>query len=138
MRTLYARAEGDIERKYENGESVRQIVADYAEAYEPADSTYWLTVHVYEKDEDDNKINIDFVKVAVDPELPPCVDGAHEWRETGVRGEGGGVIVGYTCSKCGLEKVLNTWATDPDDGEQGLRSVTYLDSEGRVWKEDWE
>lgn len=32
---------------------------------------------------------------------------------------------------CGCERITDTWAQDPDSGEQGLRSVTYKPAEYR-------
>lgn len=89
--------------------------------------------------------------VSVDPDEPPCEGtpaeddpadmwrqdtgpygrpvhvrtAGHDWRETGVRGNGGGVIVRERCAHCGMVQITNTWAQCPSNGVQGLRSVSY-------------
>ena len=83
--------------------------------------------------------------VALDPEEPECPDDVnHDWQSPyeilgglkenpGVRGHGGGVIVSKVCMYCGCERVTDTWAQNPENGEQGLRSVEY--HEGRYSEE---
>ena len=46
----------------------------------------------------------------------------------GVIGHGGGVKITTVCLRCGWEKTLDTWATNPATGEQGLEQTTYKPS----------
>jgi hypothetical protein len=73
----------------------------------------------------------------MDPPEPDCADRHdHDWQSPysilggckanpGVTGNGGGVIVREVCLYCGSERVTDTWAQNPADGTQGLRSVSY-------------
>jgi len=75
--------------------------------------------------------------VAVDPPEPPCRDDDnHDWQaphelvggladNPGVHGHGGGLIFSYACVRCGCGRQRDTWATNPNTGEQGLDSVSY-------------
>ena len=103
--------------------AAREEVAHYAER--PV-STVWVDVSV----------EGDPWRVAINPPPPPCSGGGHKWespysligglRENpGVWGNGGGVIYRECCSHCGAFRETDTWATDPETGEQGLTSVTY-------------
>ena len=62
--------------------------------------------------------------VVIDPPEPTGVDpDGHEWDSEDVRGHGGGVIVSTGCSRCGWERVVDTWA---DDGQGGhIRTIAY-------------
>lgn len=79
--------------------------------------------------------------VACDEDEPKCVDAElHDWKSPysvvrgmsqnpGVFGHGGGVIITEVCRHCGTYRVTDTWAQDPDTGEQGLTSVEYRDAD---------
>jgi len=68
--------------------------------------------------------------VRIDPTEPPCTPGSnHDWGREQVSGHGGGIISTRECRICGLEETVDTWATRPDTGEEGFRSVGY------TWKE---
>jgi len=81
--------------------------------------------------------------VAVDPPEPPCANaGGHDWispvevvgglvENPGVWGKGGGVLITQVCAYCGVYKITDTWAQNPETGEQGLESVTYRDPDNR-------
>lgn len=88
---------------------------------------------------DDDGDQVDLLDVVEDipaPE-PPCVEGhEHDWQSPvsvvggikenpGVWGHGGGVIIREACSHCGYFRVTDTWAQDPETGEEGLREVSY-------------
>jgi hypothetical protein len=89
------------------------------------------------------------IKISVDPDEPECVDGEeHDWQSPhsvlgglkenpGVWGSGGGVIIKTVCRHCGRYCVNNTWAQDPEDGEQGLESARYEDADdaSEAWAE---
>lgn len=74
------------------------------------------------------------ITVAIDPEEPECPDGYHDWRPAeggcdenpGVQGNGGGVIIRELCAHCDTQKITDTWAQNPETGEQGLTSVSYV------------
>lgn len=82
--------------------------------------------------------------VTIDPPEPPCdrdYSKEHTWespheivggmRENpGVFGKGGGVFCVSVC-KCGWTKTEDSWATRPDNGRQGLESVSYSQERGR-------
>lgn len=80
-------------------------------------------------------------KIAIDPPEPKCShDKGHDWQapfaivggskqSPGVYGSGGGVTIHEVCMRCGCGKLTDTWAQDPSDGEQGLRSVQYREGE---------
>lgn len=107
----------------------------------PDTQTYWLKAYVVPVD--NPEADPDTVKVAVHPEEPKCpesADGLHEWDDDGavVRGSGGGVRVHTTCLLCGLERVEDTWAQDPIDGEQGLDSIEYVDRDPYLYDEEYD
>ncbi len=76
-------------------------------------------------------------RVTIDPDEPDCVGGdGHAWaspvklvggikENPGCWGHGGGVIIDEACLRCGCRRQTDTWAQDPTDGTQGLRSVEY-------------
>lgn len=77
--------------------------------------------------------------VQVDPVEPACDDGeTHETHDYvdhgGPWGHGGGIICRERCRRCGLVRRTDTWATRPDNGEQGFTAVSYLreDSDGEA------
>lgn len=117
---------------------------DAAQAYvdggdwhvEPGSGTVFHRIIVADRDPSDPDAETETIRIAVDPEPPPCVDedgethdethDSHAWGPERVRGNGGGVIIHETCTRCGVTMVTDTWAQDPTNGEQGLRSVRYL------------
>lgn len=111
-------------------------------------TTTWIDVHVAELNADGDPVDDgEWITVAVDPEEPACSspDG-HDWQSPyevlgglrenpGVFGKGGGVIITEVCAHCGCYRRTDTWATNPDTGEQGLRSLEYreADDKSREW-----
>jgi hypothetical protein len=75
--------------------------------------------------------------IAIDPNEPECEENcSHDWKSPysvlgglkenpGVWGNGGGVIIKEVCCYCGKYKITNTWAQNPENGEQGLTSIEY-------------
>ena len=74
----------------------------------------------------------------VEPTPPECLDGtdSHQWtspieivggikENPGVHGKGGGVVIHEVCRQCGAHRHTDTWTTDRQTGEEGLRSLTY-------------
>lgn len=82
-------------------------------------------------------------KVQIDPAEPECRDSeGHDWQSPlrivgglpenpGVWGHGGGVTITEVCMRCGCGKHTDTWAQDPETGEQGLNSLRYEEGEYR-------
>ncbi len=102
--------------------------------YPDADErTIWIKVRVQCPETEE----ADFATVALDPDEPECDDDAgHDWQSPhrlvgglaenpGIHGHGGGVIITRVCMRCGCKRVTDTWAQNPDTGEQGLESVSY-------------
>ena len=101
--------------------------------YPDCKGTLWIAVRASceETGEDDSDT------VTLDEDAPDCADGAeHDWQSPhslvggltenpGVHGNGGGVIITEVCAHCGCKRVTDTWAQNPETGEQGLRSVAY-------------
>lgn len=75
--------------------------------------------------------------MALDPEEPECDhEDGHDWQRPheilgglkenpGVWGNGGGIIANSCCMRCGCKRTWNSWAQNPETGEQGLDSVEY-------------
>lgn len=108
--------------------------AEYAADYAPAAATYWVTVDVT----DDAGVASKH-KIAINPRGPRCTTGTHhDWQSPlevigglaenpGVSGHGGGVRIRTACARCGTYRVIDTWAQDIVDGEQGLESIAYAE-----------
>lgn len=136
--TIYNCTDGyaDIEIEADSAEEgAREYVAG-GDWRAEGDGTTWVTVTVTDEDGDDSSYTI-----TVDPDEPPCVDGeAHDWQSPlevvggidenpGVWGHGGGVIMTEVCRHCGRYQVIDTWAQNPEGGEQGLTSTVYRDAD---------
>ena len=104
-------------------------------------STVWIHVVCICEEEGEEEE----VVIGVNPEEPPCEDENHDWQSPpflgglaenpGVFGHGGGVIRTEVCTHCGTYRVSDSWAQDPDGGEQGLDSVEYRDAD--AVSQDW-
>jgi len=103
------------------------------EDYTDGNATIWVDIHVSceETGEEDEET------IILNPPEPECFSGEeHDWQapysvlggveeNPGVWGHGGGVVIRRVCANCGLYKIIDTWAQNPNTGEQGLRSVRY-------------
>lgn len=102
-----------------------------------SDKTWWCSVTTVElvdgEPDDDTR---ESHTITVDPPEPSCTAAEHDWKSPhvivgglkenpGVFGSGGGVKIHEVCVHCGCERVTDTWAQNPSNGEQGLRSVAY-------------
>ena len=110
--------------------------------------TIWINVQVREKGTD----NETRIKIPVDPDEPDCDDlDGHDWQSPhevvgglesnpGVFSSGGGAKKITVCAYCGMYRIWDGWATDPEDGEQGLESVSYRDADEKslAWVESME
>jgi hypothetical protein len=87
--------------------------------------------------------------IAIHPDEPYCTESDHDWHSPhkvvggiksnpGVQGHGGGVLITEVCVHCGCYRVMDTWAQNPETGEQGLESVEYLDADDQslAWIEE--
>jgi hypothetical protein len=116
--------------------SPREAAELVAADFERAERTYWVRMLVEEAGGGDRWR----IVVPVDPEEPDCPGGEHEWcspievvggmaENPGVWGHGAGVVVREVCRNCGTYRITDTWAQDPDTGEQGLTAVWYEEAD---------
>jgi hypothetical protein len=108
-------------------------------------STSWVSVSAWQTgidaDGDVVQVNQEHHSITIEAEEPTCdhADG-HDWQSPhaivgglqenpGVWGHGGGVLIYQCCMRCGCGRVTDTWAQNPANGEQGLRSVEYTPGE---------
>jgi hypothetical protein len=93
--------------------------------------TVWVRAHYIRPDESSESIT-----VTIEPDEPDCTEGEHDWQSPieivggikenpGCWGHGGGVIIEEVCLHCGCGRTTDTWAQNPETGEQGLDSVSY-------------
>ena len=139
--------DGNCEITYPNATSGDEAAREYGDGYDWGEyaETFWLTVWAWRvgvvRDERGDvyavEIDRDSYTIAIDPDEPACLDGEnHDWQSPheivggiesnpGVWGHGGGVVITECCVRCGCARITNTWAQNPETGEQGLQSVTY-------------
>jgi len=124
---------GGVQEQIEAGsdEEALEAARDWVEGGDwEVTATTWVHVDVYGVDP---RRLVDTVTVKINPEEPPCEAGApHHWQDDGapgfgsvVAGHGGGVILRDRCDRCGVRRIVDTWAQDRETGRQGLRSVEY-------------
>jgi hypothetical protein len=121
-------------------EDVGDALAEARERFDPASydvsgGTIWVSIRATNTaDRDDS----DSATIAVDPREPKCLSRGvkHDWQtphgivgglqeNPGVHGHGGGVVITEVCMQCGCARRTDTWAQNPETGEQGLRSICY-------------
>lgn len=62
----------------------------------------------------------------VHPKAPECAKGhQHEWSEHFERGHGAGMVFTNFCRWCGEIQMVDTYATNREDGTQGHTSIWY-------------
>lgn len=123
--------------------AAEQVVAAWGQA---TNETQWVRVSVWREayglapgqyklgDFDEIRTDEEWLRITIDPEIPPCVEDAHDFvdyiRVRGRHGEG----VTYTerCRHCGLLCENDTGATCPETGMQGLHRQRY-----RPWDGNW-
>lgn len=138
--------DGNCPVHYPDSESAYDAAREYVESghWAEASSTFWVTVYSWP---DGDKENGETFTIRVDPKEPKCIGNrSHDWvsphsvvggcRENpGVWGHGGGVVIMEICKHCARYRKTNTWDQNPDTGEQGLESVSFLDpDQGSI---DW-
>lgn len=147
--TIYA-DDGSYEVEYE-GLTASEAAQKYVDegSWGENASTVWVSVLSYRKDSDGDIYDQEDHTIAIDPQEPDCVVGEeHDWRapfsllgglkeNPGVHGHGGGVICKEVCAHCGAYKITDSWAQNPETGEQGLDSIEYQDADdsSREWVE---
>jgi hypothetical protein len=103
------------------------------------DKTFWITMYV-EADTGE----VETFTIEVEPDVPACTGNSHDWQapheivggcksNPGVYGHGGGVTIHEVCTHCGCHKHTDTWAQNPETGEQGLTSVRYESALALAW-----
>lgn len=152
----YFADDGNCEVEYDYADSPEKAAEEYVSDGDWGDSneTTWVTVYVTTgyvlgdvvmKDEESHES----FNIPIDPDEPDCEEGEHEWvspwevvggceSNPGVLGNGGGVIIHEVCEHCGCLRTTDTWAQNPENGKQGLTSVSYNDGDHEyrdAWKE---
>jgi hypothetical protein len=126
--------------------------------YGTIERTIWSSVGLAEEDENGDVIQEIEITIPIHPAEPDCRDLIHqftpedsihynhEWQSPysvvggiesnpGVEGHAGGVLITEVCKFCGVYRVRDTWAQNPETGEQGLESVEYrpADKSSLLW-----
>jgi hypothetical protein len=102
-------------------EEARAEARAWAEDIDADNETRWVDTRILL----DGEV-IETVTTAIDPEEPDCSDDdGHDWGPDHVYGHGGGVTISNICQHCGIKKIIDTWASRPDTGEQGLKSLSF-------------
>lgn len=101
--------------------------------------TVWVTVEVTPIDCDEEETQD--ITVTIPATEPDCHESSwHEWcsphdllggcaENPGVWGHGGGIIMREVCAHCGIYRITDTWARDPETGRLGLESVEYTEAD---------
>lgn len=106
-----------------------------------AESTIWIAVSVQAGEE------TEIIDVELHPAEPKCVKGQpHDWKapysvvgglpeSPGVFGNGPGITYTEVCRHCAAYRRGDTFATNPETGERGFRSITYdePDEASELW-----
>jgi hypothetical protein len=128
-------------------DSAKGAAREFAEDYDPENKSYRVNVYVMEDGEDFEDAQDIFI--TIDPREPSCTIygetyDEHAWCDAyelvggirsnpGVWGEGGGVRTLTICKRCGCARKVNTWDTDPSNGEH-FESLEY-DSDDSILDE---
>jgi len=135
---------------YEAAESAAEAAQDYVDDGDWAEerpSTIWISVWTWRRavvtchdgEEVELRLDREQHEIELEPDEPECShddDHDHDWRTPhevvgGIRenpgcwGHGGGVIMREVCAHCAYYRETDTWAQNPETGEQGLRSIRY-------------
>lgn len=137
--------DGNASVEYPYASTRHEAAREYAEAFSAGESTRWVVIYTWRVAigtlSDGREVYGTYLhdssRIEIEPEQPGCVEGEeHDWQSPyeilggskenpGVWGHGAGVFIHEVCMRCGCERVTDTWAQDPDTGEQGLCSVRY-------------
>lgn len=139
--------DGNAEIEFAHDTDTSDAANQYIEGGDWGDrtQTVYVTVHTYRKGVNDRgqieQVERESHTITIEPDEPDCIDGnQHVWKSPlslvggckenpGVYGHGGGVIITECCMLCGCKKQTDTWAQNPENGEQGLTSVEYTAGE---------
>lgn len=149
--------DGNAQIEFPDASDGEEAAREYVDGGDWGDrsETVWIDVWAWRRgfalDEDGDPVELEIDRerhtITLEAEEPECdaADG-HDWQSPyevlggcrsnpGVFGKGGGVIITEVCAHCGCYRRTDTWATNPDTGEQGLRSLEYLeaDDKSRGW-----
>jgi hypothetical protein len=138
--------DGNAELTYP-GTDAEDAAHEYVESggdWGDREETLWIKVYTWIEGIDESgeivRVNKETHTVTLDPIEPDCKDGQeHDWQSPyeivggieenpGVWGHGGGVTITEVCMHCGCERFTDTWAQNPETGEQGLTSVAYTEN----------
>jgi len=128
-------------------EALHNVLMDFDEEVYRAETTVWVRIIVRNEEDPDEELS-DYVTVY--PSEPDCVEyHEHDWQSPysvvggcrenpGVYGHGGGVIITTVCRHCGKYMVEDSWAQDPETGQQGLDTIAYreADEASLAWIDD--
>lgn len=70
-----------------------------------------------------NTVQMEQIRVVVDPVEPHCSEPRHEWDDAPVRGVDGGIVYTEECTICGLVRRVST--AEIDENGQRYRSIRY-------------
>lgn len=149
MNTYSCTDDGSVDIKI-TAETAREAAEEYVKGGDWGDGTetIWVTVAVTLLDAAGEPADEpEHITVTIEADEPSCEgDAAHDWQSPysllggikenpGVQGHGAGVIITEVCACCGKYRVTDTYAQDPSNGRQGLRSVAYQDAteESEEW-----
>lgn len=134
----------EVEYTCDSGSEAAQEYVDTGD-WSTGSETIWIDVRTWrvglDADGDTVCVDEDWHTIPLEPEEPDCEQGHdHDWRSPysllgglrenpGVWGHGGGVVITECCAHCGTYRITDTWAQNPETGEQGLRSVNYRESD---------
>lgn len=140
--TLFGGLCGEVDFKCDSVEEALEKAKEWAvEGDWDSDlETFWVELDLIAYDENYNIVQVITEQIPLHPEDPFCMEdeaGVHEWTDDhsivggieenpGVWGNGGGVFIQRACKKCGMLFEENTWATNPNTGEQGLYARKYV------------
>ena len=132
---------GDTEITAESAQAACQEWVDTGD-WGSEQKTSWVTVRATPLDADGERIDDESEShtIEIAPTEPECCGGSHDWasplsvvggikENPGVYGHGGGVIITEVCRHCGCYQITDTWAQNPENGEQGLTSIEYRDAD---------
>lgn len=121
--------------EYPHATKRREAAEAYVEGGEwgdPCEDTVWITTSTWQRFtlggcRVDDHASSCAVKVSIEPIEPECAEGQeHDWQDHGHdRCHGAGIVGSVRCRYCGAVRITDTYAQDPEDGEQGMTSTRY-------------
>ncbi len=91
----------------------------------PRHSTYVerLWVGRWDRRRKRNTVQMEQMRIVVDPIEPHCSESRHQWDDAPVRGVDGGIVYTEGCAICGLVRRVST--AEIDENGQRYRSIRY-------------